>query len=256
MSIQALIFDVDGTIAETADIHRAAFNQSFRARGLGWVWDRKIFSLLTGQLTDLQKLQTYNRTVAKLDSTPRLSLDDLRQIQADKTRRFVRLVKGSHVALRPGVARLIFEARHENMVIGALATGPRAEFDALMLHLFGYDALAMFDCIRTREDMGKPEKLNPLYRSVIDCIGVEPGRIMAFDDCEFGVLSAKLAGMRAIATPSLYTSSQMFKAADLVISDLGEPAAPFELIRGKQGISDFISPQFLNGLDNGRFKAA
>ncbi len=40
MSLRALIFDVDGTLAETEEAHRAAFNATFRAWGLGWHWSQ------------------------------------------------------------------------------------------------------------------------------------------------------------------------------------------------------------------------
>jgi beta-phosphoglucomutase-like phosphatase (HAD superfamily) len=35
-SLQALIFDVDGTLADTEHLHRAAFNEAFSSADLGW----------------------------------------------------------------------------------------------------------------------------------------------------------------------------------------------------------------------------
>lgn len=46
MSIQAIVFDVDGTLADTEDGHRIAFNKAFQLSGLDWHWDVPLYHRL------------------------------------------------------------------------------------------------------------------------------------------------------------------------------------------------------------------
>tara|TARA_B100001093_G_scaffold480999_1_gene511366 strand:- start:2 stop:166 length:165 start_codon:yes stop_codon:yes gene_type:complete len=41
--ISTIIFDVDGTLAETEELHRKAFNQAFKDKGLNWHWNIKLY---------------------------------------------------------------------------------------------------------------------------------------------------------------------------------------------------------------------
>ena len=46
MDLSAVLFDADGTIAETEDFHRISFNESFKEFGLSWYWDEAIYKEL------------------------------------------------------------------------------------------------------------------------------------------------------------------------------------------------------------------
>ena len=46
MLLSAVLFDLDGTIAETEDLHRRCFNESFKEFNLDWFWDEAIYKEL------------------------------------------------------------------------------------------------------------------------------------------------------------------------------------------------------------------
>ena len=46
MKLRALIFDVDGTLADTEEAHRGAFNEAFSAHGLDWNWSKPGYAQL------------------------------------------------------------------------------------------------------------------------------------------------------------------------------------------------------------------
>lgn len=240
MGIQALIFNVDGTLAQTADLHRAAFNQTFDDLGLDWHWDRKIFSKLALLENDHKKLSAFSKAIAALDKVAPLTASEQFELLQYKTKTYTRNIRHSDLHLRPGVSRLLTEARHENILLAAVSNGPLVELESLILHLFGFDALGWFETFHTAPHSGN------VFDDAVRALGVLSGKCVAIDDNALGISAAEAAGLATIATPSLYTASQRFDAADLVISDLGEPAAPFDLIKGHHGKSDFVSPQFLN----------
>ena len=64
--IQALIFDVDGTLADTESAHLAAFNHAFAEMGMGWVWDEALY---TG-LLDISGGKSASCTTGKLLAPP------------------------------------------------------------------------------------------------------------------------------------------------------------------------------------------
>lgn len=250
MGIQALIINVDGTLAQTADLHRKAFNQTFTDLGLDWHWDREIFSKLALLENDPKRLSAFSKAIAALDKVSPLTASAQTQLLQLKTKTYTRMIRHSDLHLRPGVSRLLSEARHEGIILAAVSNGPLVEYEALILHLLGFDALGWFETCQTAPHSGNP------YTNVVNRIGLNPDRCVAIDDSATGIAAAKTAGLTTIATPSLYTASQQFRAADLVISDLGEPAAPFNLIQGQHGISDYISPQFLQNLGRPAIYAA
>jgi phosphoglycolate phosphatase-like HAD superfamily hydrolase len=60
MTLQALIFDVDGTLADTErDGHRPAFNQAFTDAGLDWHWDVALYGKLLSVTGGKERITHY-----------------------------------------------------------------------------------------------------------------------------------------------------------------------------------------------------
>ncbi len=64
MKLKALIFDVDGTLADTEEAHRNAFNESFRRHGLDWNWSKPRYAHLLSTAGGKERL------AAHIDSLP------------------------------------------------------------------------------------------------------------------------------------------------------------------------------------------
>ncbi len=109
--LEALLFDVDGTLAETGESHRAALDATFRAAGPDWEWDPALYWRLLQVAGGRERIRHYVVT-HRLERARRSDLDALlARLHADKTRRFAEIVRSGELALRPGVMRLLREAR-------------------------------------------------------------------------------------------------------------------------------------------------
>jgi len=125
--------------------------------------------------------------------------------------------------------------------IAAVSTGSCIEFDLLLFHSVCFDALGWFDCVRTRDDCpGQPDAAGP-YSATVQAMALNPHHCLAIDDSDEGAAAAAAAGLRVLATPGIYTSSHRFHGAGLVLSDLGRPDAPFDVIRGNAHGHQFAS---------------
>ena len=256
MGLQAIIFDVDGTVAETADLHRSAFNLTFKEFELGWHWDREIFSQLTPVEFTLPKLRLFSLATQRTGQAHIPTHELLAKIAARKVQIFCRLVRDRPVRLRPGVARLMNEARHEGLALTAVSTSSRVETETLISEILGFPALGWFDGIHTSEDAGVPSAVKKLYRKALHDLGISGNRAVAIDDSETGCYAAAENGIKSIATPSLYTSSHLFESAELIVSDLGDPNAPYTKIKGGHLDHSFVSVSTLQKLNSPNSAAA
>ncbi|MGA8005588.1 MAG: HAD family hydrolase, partial [Burkholderiales bacterium] len=111
MKLQALIFDVDGTIADTEEVHRQAFNAAFLAMDLGWNWSEAEYMALLRVSGGPERIAHYVATLrAKPEEKQRLA-GLVAAIHREKTRLYYELISDGRAAARPGVARLMNEAR-------------------------------------------------------------------------------------------------------------------------------------------------
>lgn len=245
MALQALIFDVDGTVAETADIHRAAFNRAFKMQGLSWHWDREIYSQLAPVEFSLPKLRLF--AVASRRSGHGTVPDhaELAKIAALKSQIYCRLLREGAAHLRPGVARLMKESMHEGLALGAVSTSTRVETQALLTATLGFQNLNWITSLKTAEDANLHSAERSLYRAVLDDIGLKGHQALAIDDSASGAAAAADNGLAVLATPSMYTSSHRFDRADLTLSDLGQPTEPFTVISGCAHSHAYVSPALL-----------
>lgn len=234
MTLQAVIFDVDGTLAETEELHRAAFNAAFRDAGLDWVWDRELYHDLLAVEGGLARIRHFvearhPRDLARMEHEGRFE-----RLHAAKAAAFLSLLEEG-AGLRPGVARLIEDVRSSGLKLAACTTSTRENFEGLILNAFGFDALDWFSAVVTREDVESAKPDPAPYRLTLERLGVPAEAAIAIEDSARGVQAARSAGLEVIAAPGLYTRDEDFSGALLAISDLGEPQAPFEVLAGEAG---------------------
>jgi len=256
MGLQALIFDVDGTVAETSDLHRAAFNRAFAEHGIGWHWDREIYSNLMPVEFTLPKLRLFALAAQQSGQGHVPDFELLARIAARKARIFSDAVREGAARLRPGVARLMQESRHQGLALAAVSTSTRAETEALLSATLGFSALGWFTSLKTSENAGLPPDARALYRSTLRDLGLKGSRTVAIDDSDAGVQAAADCGIAVVATPGIYTSSNRFDMARLVVSDLGQPAEPFTVLRGESKGHPCVSPFLLRDIINPSAAAA
>ncbi len=245
MGLQALIFDVDGTVAETADLHRAAFNRAFQEHGLGWHWDREIYSQLAPVEFSLPKLRVFAAASRRSGQGHVPSHTELATIASLKAKIYCNLVREGAAHLRPGVARLMQEAQHEGLILGAASTSTRAETQALLSATLGFHGMGWFSSLKTAETASVYSAKRSIYQAILDDFHIKGHRAIAIEDSASGANAAGECGIPVLITPSMYTASNRFNAAALILSDLGRPAEPFTVISGDAGSHPYVSPAML-----------
>lgn len=244
MTLNALIFDVDGTLAETEELHREAFNAAFAAAGRGWSWDRAHYAELLEVEGGLARLRAFVEKAAPRELANLEHDGALEAIHAAKSEIYLSLVEQG-APLRPGVARLLRDARSAGLKLAACTTSSRDAFEALILATFGFEALDWFSAVVTREDVNAVKPDPAPYRETLARLGVAPEAAMVIEDSARGIAAARAAGIDVVAAPGLYTRSDDLSGALLVVSDLGEPGAPFEVLSGDPGSFGYVSPDAL-----------
>ena len=215
---RAIIFDVDGTLAETEETHRHAFNQAFADAGLGWHWDQGLYTKLLAVTGGKERIRHFMETGGAGD----LTVDDLdvfiRQLHASKTAAYTRMVAGGDIELRPGIRELIRDAREHGFRLAIATTTTPENIDALLgATLGGSDD---FEVICAGDSVPRKKPAPDVYELALAKLELAPTACVAIEDSRNGLLSAVGAGIPTVITPGIYTAAQCFDEAAAVISDL------------------------------------
>jgi HAD superfamily hydrolase (TIGR01509 family) len=216
MPVRALIFDVDGTLAETEEIHRAAFNAAFAEAGIGWFWTEELYARL------LEVTGGRERMAAYADET-RSAPVDIPALHRRKTDIYNERIRSGDMALRPGVERLIRKAREHSVQLAIATTTSRPNVISLIAATLGEIAVSWFASIRSGEDVTRKKPDPEVFRLVLADIGMDGADCVAFEDSANGLRAALAASIPTIVTPSVYTCGEDFAGAALVLRNLDEP---------------------------------
>lgn len=214
--LKALIFDVDGTLAETEELHRRAFNATFAAAGLRWVWDETLYGRLLEVTGGKERIRHYINQAGG----PPMDNDAVAALHADKTARYTALVEQGTLALRPGVARLIAEAQAAGVRLAIATTTSRPNVDALLRAAIGAQP---FEVIAAGDEVGAKKPAPDIYLLALQRLGLPASDCLALEDTLNGLRSAVGAGLSCIITRSLYGGSGPFPGALAVLDHLGDP---------------------------------
>jgi len=226
MTLKALIFDVDGTLAETEELHRAAFNDTFAAWGLDWHWSREDYAELLKTGGGKERLRAFQ---APLPEAARLPDQDIVRLHREKTARFGELVGRGDLELRPGIDELIQIAREAEMKLALATTTSRPNVDALTRACWAKPADRVFDVIASGDEVARKKPDPEIYQLALDRLGLPPRDCLAFEDSRIGLLSASAAGLPVVVTPSLYTADEDHSGAAHRLPDLAKPNWPLFL---------------------------
>lgn len=207
--MKALIFDVDGTLAETEELHRIAFNQAFAAAGLDWSWDREAYTRL---LTTTGGKERITRFMA--ESGIHVAGLDVAALHRDKTQAYAGLL-AQGIMLRPGIAALMAGARDEGLKIAVATTTAAPNVEALARAAFGRPASQVFDAVAAGDMVAEKKPAPDVYNLALEMLGLAPQEAVAFEDSANGVRAARGAGLRVVLSPGLYTLHETDAGADL-----------------------------------------
>jgi len=226
MKLKALIFDVDGTLADTEEAHRCAFNEAFQHLGLDWNWSQAAYEELLATTGGKERLTAYIDSLDLTAADREALVNRVGIIHGTKTDIYTRRVLAGQVPLRDGVARLIEEARRANVLVAIASTTTYANVEALLRTTLGSNAIDLFAVIGAG-DVVKRKKPSPeIYEFVLEKLDLSPDECVAIEDSINGVESAKAAGLYTIVTPNYWTRNQDFSSADIVLPSLGSAERP------------------------------
>lgn len=213
MPLKALIFDVDGTLAETEELHRMAFNRAFADAGISWFWSRTVYGRLLKVTGGRERILAY----AEETGTPGIDATALHKV---KTGFYKDAMADSAIALRDGVERLIGFGLEHGLSLGIATTTSRSNVDSLFQATLGQDVLDRFHSVRTGEDVRVKKPDPEVYRLVLDDLGLNAADAIAFEDSANGLKAAKALGLRTLITPGIYTADDDFTGADCILDSL------------------------------------
>jgi HAD superfamily hydrolase (TIGR01509 family) len=218
MPLEALIFDVDGTLAETEEVHRRAFNQSFAAFGLDWVWSTDLYRDLLRVAGGKERIRYYVEAYKPAQGDEALAR--LVDIHQQKNAFYAELVDRGAAVPRPGVAALIAEARRLGLRLAIATTTSPANVDALLQASFGAGSASWFEVMGAGDCVAAKKPAPDIYHFVLERLGIAASACLAFEDSENGVVAARSAGLAVVATPGFYSCGDNFAAASIVLNDL------------------------------------
>ena len=226
MTLKALIFDVDGTLADTEDVHRNAFNEAFRRHGLDWNWSKPQYAHLLSITGGKERLRSH------IDSLPlgarehRELTGRIAALHQTKTEIYASMVMAGGVSLRDGVERLIEEAARSNVQLAIASTTTLANIETLLRATLGPYSLQRFAVIGAGDQVRHKKPSPEIYRFVLRELDHPARDCVAIEDSSNGLTAAKGAGLYTVVTPSYWTRSEDFSAADMVLPSLGCTARP------------------------------
>lgn len=233
MTLHALLFDVDGTLADTErDGHRPAFNQAFAEAGLDWHWDVALYGKLLAVTGGKERMKHYVEQYRPDYRKPADFDDMVANLHKAKTRHYAALAERGGIPLRPGVKRLLAEARAAGLRLAIATTTTPENVTVLLEHSLGAGTQDWFEVIAAGDIVPAKKPAPDIYFHAMEKMGVTPADCLAFEDSENGLRASLGAGLKTLVTINDYTLDHDFNGAAVVLSDLGEPDAPNRHIAG------------------------
>lgn len=245
MKLKGIIFDVDGTIADTEEIHRQAFNLTFEEFNIDWHWsvdDYREILFISGGKERFRKFLNEDKALkSKIDDPEQFVLE----LHKRKSQLYRKILEDDVLEFRPGVIRLINEARDKGIKLGVATSSSLANFTTLFYTIMDIEPCELFDSIVTSDTVQDKKPSPAAYQCVLAGLGLEAKDCVAIEDTQNGNLAALAAGMKTIVTTHAYTIDNNFTGASIVANNLGEPENAFTLSQGNSFNHSYVDIDLL-----------
>lgn len=248
--LRALLFDVDGTLADTErDGHRVAFNRAFREAGLDWDWTPELYGELLAVTGGKERMLYYLERFRPDWPRPADLAGFVASLHRAKTRHYTDMLDNGAIPLRPGVARLIAEAREAGCLLGIATTTTPDNVTALLRNSLAPHAADWFDVIAAGDIVPRKKPAPDIYLWAMERLGLQPGECLALEDSRHGLDAARDAGIRAVVvTVNGYTAQQDLGDATLLLDSFGEPGSPAHRLGGTVEVGGQVTLETLRAV--------
>lgn len=230
--LQALIFDVDGTLADTEEVHRQAFNRAFAEYSIPWEWTPALYERLLSVSGGRERIDFYMRELLAQGPGEILTPDLIKELHARKTALYGEMIRAGHLVLRPGVARLLDEAREAGLRLALATSSARRNLETLLDMNLPADWRRWFDAIESCDSVPSKKPSPAVYLAALRGLDLPASACVAFEDTLIGLRAARAAQLETVITTHRYTQARSFPGAAIVTDGLGEPNAPCTVIHG------------------------
>ncbi|KAH7422219.1 hypothetical protein KP509_13G097400 [Ceratopteris richardii] len=236
-SLQALIFDCDGVILESEDLHRRAYNATFAhfnvtppGTSQPLEWTTHFYDQLQNQIGGGKpKMRWYFKTYGWPSSTVFASApvsDSDREALIDtlqdwKTEKYKEMIASGSVKPRPGVLELMDEAKLKGLKVAVCSAATKSSVVFCLNNLLGKDRFEGLDCFLAGDDVQKKKPDPSIYIVAAKKLAVPVEQCLVVEDSVIGLQAACGAGMKCIISYTSSTAEQDFSSACGVYADLG-----------------------------------
>ena len=218
-AVEALLFDVDGTLAETElEGHLPAFNEAFAELNIPWVWSAQHYGELLKVTGGLERMRAHAQASGQSEW---LTVDGearLLEVHQLKNRLFAERMRLGLVTLRPGIAALIEQAVSASMSWGVVTTTSRANWEALWCSCLQGLGVPEPDVVVCGEDVVRKKPDPEAYALAAHRLNLEASACLAIEDSPNGLLAAHGAGMPCVVVTSVFFETGPWPGARAVLS--------------------------------------
>ncbi len=222
MKIKAIIFDVDGTMADTEEAHRLAFNQTFAENHLPWNWHETLYGKLLKVTGGKERIKHYVASCQPDFHKPADYEDFVKRLHQLKTSHYTAMLRTGRIPLRPNVKRLITEAKQAGLKLAIATTTSPENVATLLQQGLGEGGEALFDVIGCGDIVPNKKPAPDIYQWVLERLHLNAADCIALEDSENGLRSSLAAGVKTFMITNHYTRHQDFSGAAAVFEDLSD----------------------------------
>jgi len=203
--IRAILWDVDGTLAETEhDGHLVAFNQAFDEFGIPWRWSDARYAELLAVTGGHERLLHDMQSQERAPADPRQRQDLAERVHRLKNTRYASICARGELPLRPGVRELLQDCTRAGVRLGIVTTTSRSNVEALLATHLGRDWQSTFAVVISAKEAPKKKPHPQGYLLALEALRLRPHETVAMEDAPAGVAAAQAAGVPVIVTRSHY----------------------------------------------------
>ncbi|ODU46396.1 MAG: phosphatase, partial [Thiobacillus sp. SCN 63-374] len=215
---------------------------------LDWHWDvalyGKLLAVTGGKERMKHYIDHYRPDYRKPDNFDAMVAD----LHQAKTRHYAALAACGGIPMRPGVERLLVEARAAGLRLAIATTTTPENVTVLLEHSLGAGTPDWFEVIAAGDIVPAKKPAPDIYHYALQKMGIDAADCLAFEDSENGLRASLGAGLKTLVTVNDYTLEHDFGGAAVVLSDLGEPDTPNRIIAGPDLGQPFVDMTYLRTL--------